>query len=438
MAVDTSIYNLLDTSVPMKGKVADAVGSIQGGILTRAQYDKAKELRETKDVRQKLLDQQVESGELGIKKTEGELATAERIRELQSMYQGVIDSEKFVSANDYQGLREYLGGREEALIESDKDPSNTQMFKAQIEEEMSYGAVDPSRSEVIMGELAQDKAAILEELEVLQGTGGQSAEARFYGQLTQDLTPEEQDRARRIKLGLDPRAVGSASITIAETPGMTETVGASQADIAGKKSKATSKEAEIGKAEGEAETLPKRLETTAAEAEQTRKDSAAKIKQDAIAKDYADTESKLREAESGMPALKTVISDLTEFEEATYTIGGKAYDVVKRELGGEPREAAIQRTRMLTTINNQVLPQLKRMLGAAFTAKEAEKVLELYGSPDSHPQERKAALDSLLRASEIEYQRLQDKMKSFTPKEKNAANDAKRKKLEELRARQAN
>ena len=60
------------------------------------------------------------------------------------------------------------------------------------------------------------------------------------------------------------------------------------------------------------------------------------------------------------------------------------------------------------------------MLGGSFTAGEADLVLKLYGDPNSHPRTRKAALDSLYSAAEIELKKLEDKMASFNPSSSNA------------------
>ncbi len=64
---------------------------------------------------------------------------------------------------------------------------------------------------------AQDirMAPLMEALQVAKlqkelATGGLSAEQRFYNQLTRGLTPEQQERANLIKLGLEGRAVTSA------------------------------------------------------------------------------------------------------------------------------------------------------------------------------------------------------------------------------------
>ena len=74
----------------------------------------------------------------------------------------------------------------------------------------------------------------------IQGLGGGlTSKQREFGGFTEGLSEEDIQRARRIELGLDPRAVSSAAITAATTPGLTDQVATSEAVIAGKKATAT-------------------------------------------------------------------------------------------------------------------------------------------------------------------------------------------------------
>ena len=62
-----------------------------------------------------------------------------------------------------------------------------------------------------------------------------TASMREFQSLTKGLTPEEQEKARRVKLGLDPRAGISAQERIAQDSRLAEKVGVSQASIEGAK-----------------------------------------------------------------------------------------------------------------------------------------------------------------------------------------------------------
>lgn len=65
--------------------------------------------------------------------------------------------------------------------------------------------------------------------------GGLSADYISFQNMTKGMTPEERERARRIKLGLAPRATGSAALTITDS-GRAGEVAETEATIAGAKS----------------------------------------------------------------------------------------------------------------------------------------------------------------------------------------------------------
>lgn len=65
-----------------------------------------------------------------------------------------------------------------------------------------------------------------------------TGEAASFNEMTSGLSADEREKARRVALGLDPRAQGSAAMTIADR-GLTGTVGASQAEIERQKALAT-------------------------------------------------------------------------------------------------------------------------------------------------------------------------------------------------------
>jgi len=69
---------------------------------------------------------------------------------------------------------------------------------------------------------------------IYEARSGATTELKTFNEMTKGLSEEDKKRAKRIELGLDPRAVGSSSITIAET-GKTEQVAKSQAVIEGLK-----------------------------------------------------------------------------------------------------------------------------------------------------------------------------------------------------------
>lgn len=101
--------------------------------------------------------------------------------------------------------------------------------------------------------------------------GGDPAQVQYLNYLTQNMSPEEAENARRVAAGLSPRMTGSSAITTAQM-GLTQPVADSEAVISGAKSGASeraklgaqgdlspqvkrdeAREGAIGKAEGERE-----------------------------------------------------------------------------------------------------------------------------------------------------------------------------------------
>ena len=70
-----------------------------------------------------------------------------------------------------------------------------------------------------------------------KGQVGESSAEKAFSSLIAELSPEDQEKARRIKLGLDSRSVGSAAQTIA-TSGSAESVAESESIIEGSKAEA--------------------------------------------------------------------------------------------------------------------------------------------------------------------------------------------------------
>lgn len=104
-----------------------------------------------------------------------------------------------------------------------------------------------------------------------------------------------------------------------------------------------------------------------------------------------------RSIESKMPGLEAVVERLGELaDKATYTYAGQGLDAGMRQLGMEPREAAVARTEYQAMVDNQVLPMLRDTFGAAFTVKEGETLRATLGDLNKSPTERKAILKAFI------------------------------------------
>lgn len=101
--------------------------------------------------------------------------------------------------------------------------------------------------------------------------------------------------------------------------------------------------------------------------------------------------------ESKMPGLEEVVQKLDELsEKATYTYGGQALDWSRKQLGMDPREAAVARSEYIAMVDNQVLPLLRDTFGAQFTQAEGETLRNTLGDPDKSPTEKQAVLKAFI------------------------------------------
>jgi len=114
---------------------------------------------------------------------------------------------------------------------------------------------------------------------------------------------------------------------------------------------------------------------------------------------------------SKMPGLHSVIDNLTSLADtATYTQSGQAMDAVKRELGLDVGQGAIDRSTYMAIVDNQVLPLLKDTFGAAFTVSEGESLRATLGNPNASPAEKKAILDSFIAQKERDVAAMQSNL----------------------------
>lgn len=154
---------------------------------------------------------------------------------------------------------------------------------AQMKAQYRAARLTPNPNDDIQA-LEQAKAFVQSYEQMAQmsgGRGGISADQQEFNAMAQNLTPEELERARRIRLGLDPRAMGSANQTItfqgtAPQVAQTEQIlaegkqkGTNLADAAQRPGieRAVQEQGAIGKAEGEIKTAAPLAEANASAAE---------------------------------------------------------------------------------------------------------------------------------------------------------------------------
>lgn len=206
---------------------------------------------------------------------------------------------------------------------------------------------------------------------------GPAGTREFESQIT-GLSPEDIALARRIDLGLSPRATGSAAQTIAAT-GVAPQVAASQAEIAGAVSGAS-----------EDATLRQQLKWKPAIAK------AVKTASD-LAAEKGEILSDLNRMNAALPGLRSAVDALRELAPiVTSTFGGKVFNAAAKELGFGATKGGTARARYISIIANQVLPLLKPTFGGSFTVTEGDELKATLGDPDQTPEAKIAALDAFM------------------------------------------
>jgi hypothetical protein len=126
-------------------------------------------------------------------------------------------------------------------------------------------------------------------------------------------------------------------------------------------------------------------------------DNAGKASDTAFGKGQGDARVTFESMKSKLPGLETVVSQLDDLaNKATYTTAGQMLDLGRKELGMEPREAAVARTSYQAMVANQILPLLRDTFGAQFTAREGDTLMATMGDPNKTPAEKQAVLKAFI------------------------------------------
>jgi hypothetical protein len=173
---------------------------------------------------------------MGIPANEGE--------KLEQLSQDVRQIAKIASA-DPEGAMSFVNNlaaeREQMGLDVSKlrqwqelatqDYGKAQRAISMLDETLNADLISAERMQERKMQL-QERGLDIQERRLLSGGDAPAGLQEFSG-MTEGLSKEDKERARRIALGLDPRATGSAAITTA-TSGLTDVVAESEAKITGK------------------------------------------------------------------------------------------------------------------------------------------------------------------------------------------------------------
>jgi hypothetical protein len=353
-------YNILFGQVP----AANPQAAMQGALQNQSAFNQFQQ-----PAQNALLQAQVEGTNLQNQTAQQRLTQDQARFQVQDLASDWGSIKPLLQSKDMTNANVAIANRIQKILARGGDPSDTMELRDRI----NSGQITPEQAIAeVDGALAGAQQA------GLLGPGAQGTAYRDFQAMTAGLSPEEREKARRIELGLSPRAMGSAAMTIAEQ-GKTEDVAGSQAIIKG---------AEAGAAEGA------KLGQQAALMPSIRK-SIKLAESEATAKGETFTE--LSRAKAAMPGLVEVSDKLKALADvATYTTTGKAFDVMSKELGFGSTKGADARTAMVSIVDNQVLPLLRDTFGAAFTAAEGDRLRATLLDPDMAPGQKKASLDAFV------------------------------------------
>jgi hypothetical protein len=102
-------------------------------------------------------------------------------------------------------------------------------------------------------------------------------------------------------------------------------------------------------------------------------------------------------AKAALPGLQQVTTKLKQLADiGTYTLGGKAFNLMAKELGFGATKGATARASMISIVDNQVLPLLKATFGGSFSVQEGDSLRSSLLDANATPGEKKATLDAFI------------------------------------------
>jgi hypothetical protein len=199
------------------GEPMNLARSVTGGAIAGNQLLQLSEDRKNAPMLREAAQMQMESGKIKLSKEKA----------IEQLRNAAIDGSyirRDLASGDLNTAISRMEQRNRRIMESGGDNQHTQQWLSAL------SSRDPAQIEAVAAEMAEIERAY----QTYGGGsgGGLSAAEREFEAMTAGMSPQDKEKARRITLGLDPRAMGSSSITIAQH-GLTDPVAASQGVIAG-------------------------------------------------------------------------------------------------------------------------------------------------------------------------------------------------------------
>lgn len=307
----------------------------------------------------------LQQAEQNVAINEQTLASNRDKQRLQNIYQTGQRLKPFLANNDIQGATNFM-------------LNNISRVQAGIEQ---GSGEDVTESMDVLARLQSgDIQSVIGDITAVEErVSGMTAAQKDFKRATEGLSEEDKIKARRISLGLDPRAGTSALERIVSDSEQVDKVLAYE----GKKS---------GLVEGGKLNTQLKFKPQIAKAIKLAEKAAI---------EQGDVLTDLGRMEASLPGVKEVVNELIDLSTiATSTLGGKAFDFVVKQSGFGSTEGADARAKMIAIVDNQVLPLLKETFGAAFTVAEGENLKASLVDPDASPTAKRAQLDAFLAQKE--------------------------------------
>ena len=217
---------VIDARIPLAGRNIGGLGqALESGRedkRRRELFDFAKEDRTREIERQQQADVLA-----GQEREQTRRAEADR-QNLESVVIGAVEVKPLL--DNIEGIPRAVSALTRRIEEIDQRGGDSADSR-EVLEMIQAGRIDQARASVDSAiQAGQAQGLITPQGGVTAGTAERFFESQIAG-----LPPEEQAQARRVQLGLEPRAGISARERIAADPDITEQVAASEADIAQRK-----------------------------------------------------------------------------------------------------------------------------------------------------------------------------------------------------------
>ena len=318
----------------------------------------------------------------------------------KALYQDARTGAKFLENGQYDDFLALATNRVEQVESLGGDSSGTRMVLDMFNSGNIEGAISHLKRTELAGieeGLISDpigreiKQAQLNNLTGKGQTGGKSQKQAYFNDLVKiaESDPAGETTAGKaalIELGMVSRASTTAAERIASNENLANGVANAE------RLKAQAKEEGKSTAQLKFKPLIQSAITVATK--------EAESKGEAL--------SKLGRLNASLPGLQEVTGQLRELSEiSTSTMGGRFFDKMVQETGFGSTKGGTARSKLVSIVNNQVLPLLKETFGGAMTETEGARLVATMGDPDATHDSRMGALDAFIAQKSREIQGLE-------------------------------